>query len=183
MNSKQSNTSDSFRFSEHRTRLLQSELLAVAGALGMSRSTLQNRARWDEASRGELPFLPYEKLQLMLRDVARAAAKNGTADQRQAVRVAIHRFYSAACLDATESLLETDATDIVPLYQDVAKEAAEANCAAVVAVTSTNEATVERAVREANDELTALARFRDRLYVMAGRLRAARRPSLVRVAQ
>lgn len=178
MASNQNSSNDSFRFSDHRTRLLQADLLAVAGALGLSRSVLQNRARWDEASRGELPFLPYEKLQLMLRDVARAAARHGTADQRQAVRVAIHRFYATACLDATEALLEADAQDIVPLYQDVTKETAEANCAAVVAVTSTNEATVERAERETSDEITALQRFRDRLHLMANRLRDARRPSL-----
>jgi hypothetical protein len=173
----QNSDNSSFQFQQHRKRHIRDDLLAVVGAFGKSRALLMNRGPWDEASRGSMPYEPAEKLQQMMRSVSAAAAKYLGPAEREEVRVAIHRLYATLCLDATESLIEAESTDLVSMYQETVKESAEATCAAVAAVTATNESSVDRAVREATDEINVLVRFRNRLF-KAGRSLRLGRPSV-----
>jgi pyrroloquinoline quinone (PQQ) biosynthesis protein C len=130
---------DSFWEQKRRNDALQSDLLRIVGALGMSRSLLQNRSPWDNASRDPNeyePFRPYDKEQTMIRDVVRVVAERGTDEQCAAVRKAVTQFYETKMRDALEFLGEESETDVIALTLECNREVTEAECALTTAIAS-----------------------------------------------
>jgi hypothetical protein len=179
---KQNIRPDSFWEQKRRFEELQSDLLRIVGALGMSRSLLQRRDNWDNASRDPNeyePYRPYDKQQAMIRDVVRTVADRGNSAQRAAVRKAVTQFYETLMRDALEFLGEESETDVIALTLECNREVTEAECALTTAIASKTPENYERAARENTEALTVMERLRDGCFSAAralrgGHLRVAR---------
>jgi hypothetical protein len=165
VNTKQTLAPDSCGDEARRLGTIQSDLLRIVGAFGMSRSLLQRRGPWDEASRDPReyePYRPYAKEQDMIRDVVRSVAKRGNDKERAAVRAAVVQFYDRLTQDALAPLgAGAEAEDVLTLCTDQIRETAEATCAVTTAINSKTPENFDRAARESTEALGAIERLRD----------------------
>lgn len=165
---------DSLHEQRRRYQTLQSDLLRIVGSLGMSRSLLQNRSPWDNASRDPSeyePFRPHDKQQTMIRDVVRTVADHGNDKQRSSVRKAVVQFYESELRDALEFLGEESDGDVVALTLECNREVTEAECALTTALVSKTPENFDVAAREGTEALTVMERLRDRCNSAARSLR------------
>lgn len=149
-----------------RLRSLQGDLLRIVGAIGFSRSLLWKRTSWDEAGRDPNnyePFRPYERLQSMTRDVARAVRNRGNDQEVEAVRKAITAFYETALRDALEPLGLESETEVISLFLTEKRDVAEAECAQTIAMTSPTAENFDTALRETSIAKSDVQRLLDRL--------------------
>lgn len=167
---KQSAPPDSCQETARRLRTIQSDLIGIAGAFGMSRSLLDRRGPWDEAARDPReyePYRPFMKEQEMIRDVVRNVARRGDTKDQAAVRKAVKHYFETRCEDALEMLGTQSEWDVIALALDSKREISEADCAVTMALTSGTPENFERAAREGSEALSTLERLRDRCLEMA----------------
>lgn len=165
MKTKQIVGPDSFLEQKRRNDALQSDLLRIVGAMGMSRSLLQRRDNWDNASRDPNqyePYRPYDRVQTMIRDVVRTVATRGNEKERAAVRLAVTRFYELSMLDALEPLGIESEESVLTLTLESKREISEADCAVTQALSAGTPESFDRAAREETEALSTLERLRDR---------------------
>lgn len=169
MKSKQVVGPDSLPEQNRRNATLQSDLLRIVGAMGMSRSLLQRRDNWDNASRDpvNMPYRPHDRVQTMLRDVVRTVAKRGSAEQRLAVAKAVTQFYETSMRDALEPLGVEGDECVIALTLELNREVTEAECATTIALTSQCAENFDVAARETTEALTVMQRLRDGLHSAA----------------
>jgi hypothetical protein len=96
-----------------RKSAIRTDLLRIFGVLP-SRSLLRNKTPVDEVARGELPYEPFEKGVLMIRDGATAA--RGLASEKQdQLRNNVHEFCVTLERYMLEPLDSLEETDVIPL--------------------------------------------------------------------
>lgn len=138
--------------------------------MGMSRSLLQRRDNWDNASRNPNeyePYRPYDRVQTMIRDVVRTTANRGTPAQRLAVAKAVTQFYETSMRDALEPLGEESDECVIALTLECNREVSEAERALTTALTSNAPENFDVAAREITEGLTVMQRLRDRAWELA----------------
>ena len=174
---KQDATVDSWETQKVRETNIQSAILRVAAVLP-SKSMLNHPNPFYEVGRGDLPYKPAEKLQLMMRDVAATARKHGIVTEAEA---ALTEFYNTLLRDALDALRpEEKEADIVPLFLVTSKESSEALCAQTAAIVDATPTNLERAASETRQAATFQSRLADSLHLKAFRARAGRALSVVR---
>lgn len=156
---------------------LQKALLQIGKDAGFPLSYLQNVNAWYNAGKDPIeydPFRPYAKEQDMIRDLVATAARIGTAEQRDAVRRAVRRYFEFRAEDALEMIgLETEA-DLISLTLESEREISEARCATVLALTSRTPKALDDAERENREAEALLDQLGNSLRLEARGLRAIR---------
>lgn len=99
---------------------IRTDLLRIAGCLP-SRSSLRHRNPWDEVGRGEMPYEPFEKGILMIRDGADAARRNCTKEKQVEMAHDIHDFCVTLERFMLEPLAVQEETAILPLLFEETK--------------------------------------------------------------
>lgn len=153
-------------FSGSATDDRQSDLSAIAYAMGGSRKFLQNRQRWYEACRDPKeyrPLSPYILEDEMLSDACRTVARCGTEAEKAAVRSAVQQYMDTRLQLVLEPLASVHTTDVLKLCTDEIKEGAEAAAAVTTALSTKSAADVEAAERETLEASTAMERLRQGL--------------------
>lgn len=153
-------------FSGSATDDRQSDLSAIAYAMGGSRKFLQNRQRWYEACRDPKeyrPLSPYILEDEMLTDACRTVARCGTGSEKAAVRSAVYQYFTTRFEKVLEPLTEVRREDVLRLCTDEIKEGAEAAAAVTTALSTKSPADVEAAERETLEATTAMERLRQGL--------------------
>lgn len=147
---------------EQRTRksAIRTDLLRIFGVLP-SRSLLRHRNPIDEVARGEMPYEPFEKGVLMIRDGACAAG--GLPNEKQdAYRTNVQAFCATLERYMLEPLATEEEADVIPLlfeetrvqsqgdqFQDMAKFAQSAENMLRVAEQMDRQARVSTRLRNA----------------------------------
>lgn len=170
---KQISARDSLAEQKRRNEDLQSGLLRIVGAMGMSRSLLQRRDNWDNASRNPQeyePYRPWNSVQSMIRDVVKTVAERGNDVEHEAVRKAVIAFYETAQRDALEFLGEPSDECVVTLTLESKREVHEAETATIRAIASESPESFAHAAKEQTEAMTLMGRLRDCLHDAGNRL-------------
>lgn len=133
---------------------LHTALLQIGKDAGFPLSYLQNVTPWYNAGKNPEeyePLRPYAKEQDMLRDLVATVARIGTAEQRDAVRRAVCRYFEIRKEDALEMIGTESEADLVALTLESEREIGEARCATIQALTSQTPESFANAERE-NEE-------------------------------
>jgi hypothetical protein len=160
---KQNPLSDSCEKQRLRKSDIRTELLRVVGGLP-ARSFLSRRNPWDEVSRGELPYEPFEKGLLMIRDVARTAHQRLRKEKQDDVRARIHAFFATLERYALEELPEQLDGDVVPLLLEETKIEATADEAQDLAKVAQTRENLLAVARTADAQVRVGTRLRDACY-------------------
>jgi hypothetical protein len=114
---KQTNLSELFEAQRRRKSDIQTDLLRIVDGEGTlkNRKLLQNPGPWNESARGSLPYEPFEKGVLMLRDAARTARIKGNSSEQDQTRANIRAFLATIERFALEELPENIDADPIPL--------------------------------------------------------------------
>lgn len=153
---------------------LQSSLLQIAKDAGFPLSYLQNPRSWYKAGIDPVeyePLRPYQKDQEMIRDLVATAARIGTTKQRDAVRLAVRRYFEFRIEDALEMIGTETEADLVALVVDSEKEIAEARCATVLALTNRTPETLDKAEQENREAESMIDALTESLRLTARRAR------------
>lgn len=165
MNRNQQRAPDSFRETDRRFNDIQSDLVAVAYAMGDSRKCLQNRGRWFEICRDPKkeaePMRPYVLEDEVIQDAVLTVGSKGTEAERKAVRAAVTQYYETRCRLALEPLGETSDSDTVKLTLESNEEVSEAQNAMITAINSKTPESFATASRELTEALTPMEMLRD----------------------
>lgn len=97
-----------------RKSTMRDSLLRIFGVLP-SRSCLRHRNPVDEVGRGEMPYEPFEKGVLMIRDGADAARRTLTPEKKVEMARNIHEFCVTLERYMLEPLAVQEETDVIPL--------------------------------------------------------------------
>lgn len=157
---------------DRRLNDIQSDFVAIAYALGDARQCLANRDRWYEACRdprkGNAPCRPWVMEDAMIDDAVRTVAARGTDSERKATRSAVVQYFTTRCKLSLEMLGEVEDGCPVKLTLESTREVAEAQHAAITAITSKTPESRDRAARETTEALTVLERLRNSFYTPRG---------------
>jgi hypothetical protein len=170
---KQRNVAELYDAQRRRKSDIQTMLLRIVDGTAseptfVHRTDLVNPSPYNEVARGELPYEPFEKGLLMLRDAARSAVKLPK-ERRERVRANIRNFCATLERYALEDLPEEIEADVLPLLfaetraQSVADEAQDL---AKVSLTPDN---LLHVAQTTDAEVRIGARLRDACYRAANR--------------
>lgn len=172
---KQNQLPDSLSEQARRLDDLQKALVQIAKDCGFAVSTyLQNPSPWQNAGRNPEeydPYRPYVKEQDMIRDLVATAARIGTAEQRDKVRVAVRRYFEVRADDALEMIGTESEADLTKLTLVTEKEISEARCATITALTEGTPESMDSAAKENQEADTMIDQLTTSLRLTARRAR------------
>lgn len=167
-------TPDSLCEQARRLDDLQKALLQIGKDAGFPLSYLQNVTPWYNAGKNPEeydPHRPYVKEQDMIRDLVATAARIGTAEQRDKVRVAVRRYFEMRADDALEMIGTESEADLTKLTLVTEKEISEARCATITALSEGTPESMDSAARENQEADTMIDQLTTSLRLTARRAR------------
>lgn len=150
---------------------IQTDLLRIVDGDGTlkNRKLLQNPGPFNEAARGDLPYEPFEKGMLMLRDAARTASRKATKAQQEQVRTNIRAFLATLERYALEPLPEETEVDVLPLLLAETKVQSAGDEAQDLAKVQQTPATLLAVARTAETQARVSTRLRNACIDAANR--------------
>lgn len=145
------------------------DFMFILKSSGFERTQLNEEWSWNNVANGRLD--PDGKTVSMIRALCRKARLRSTYTQRQALRRAVMLYCSRTLYNQMiEPMGSEDMTcDVVSLFQNKAKEEAEADSALAVSLQAPNPQNDERAAREVEEAALATARVAESLRARAAR--------------
>jgi hypothetical protein len=149
-----------------RKSTIRTDLLRIFAPLP-SRSYLRNRYPVDEVARGEMPYEPFEKGVLMIRDGTRVV-RQFDREKQEAVREAVHAFCSTLERYMLEPLGEETA-DVIPLLLEETRVQGQCDQAQDLAKLNQSPNTLSEVARQAEVQARVSTRLAAACWRAAGR--------------
>jgi hypothetical protein len=168
---KQRSLTELFEAQRRRKSDMQTDLLRIVDGDGTlkNRKLLSNPGPWNETARGEMPYEPFEKGIVMLRDAARTASLKATKTQQEQVRANIRAFLATIERYALEELPEENEADVIPFFLDETVSQCSADPVEDLAKVEPTPQRLLAVARAMEPQIRASTRLRDACYRAAQR--------------